>query len=299
MKKKIAFFLIIILGLLVYIKINSTYKEEDSKLSGFEKIKIIFNSGIRPEAPLAKTIKDALIGTTGTYAVAVKNLKTGESYFLNENRQFKTGSLYKLWVMATVFDQIEKGNLKTDEILSGDVENLNKKFNIPEDSVELKEGIVTLRVSDALTQMVTISHNYAAFLLIERIKLSTVGDYIKNKGFTQSVIGANLPTSTAGDIELFLEKLYKGELADKDSTEKMLDLLKKQKLNNKLPKDLPSGIIIAHKTGELDEFTHDAGIVYTPQSDYIIVVLTQSDMPDAAENRIIDISKNVFNYFSK
>ena len=79
----------------------------------------------------------------------------------------------------------------------------------------------------------------------------------------------------------------------------MLDLLKKQKLNNKLPANLPEGVEIAHKTGEIGYFTHDAGIVYTSKGDYIIVVLSQSDMPSAAEDRIASISKNVYDYFQK
>ena len=77
----------------------------------------------------------------------------------------------------------------------------------------------------------------------------------------------------------------------------MLQLLKIQKLNNKIPRYLPKDTVVAHKTGELDPFTHDAGIVYTPNGNYIIVVLSKSDDPDLAENRIADISKNVFNYF--
>ncbi len=299
MKKKITLFLILILTPIIFLIINSGKEEKVDQASGFDKIKIIFKSVLDSKSPLEKTVQDALSGTTGIYAVAIKNLKTGESYFLNEHRQFQTGSLYKLWVMATVFDQIQKGNIKEDEVLSEDVVELNKKFHIPDDSAELKEGVVTLRIVDALNQMIAISHNYAALLLTDKIKQSTINNFLKNNEFLESISGNDLPTSTAVDIELFLEKLYKNELADKVNTDKMLNLLKNQKLNNKLPKKLPEGTMIAHKTGELDNFTHDAGIVYTDQGDYIIVVLSESDIPAAAEGRIADISKNVFDYFSK
>ena len=77
----------------------------------------------------------------------------------------------------------------------------------------------------------------------------------------------------------------------------MLDLLKSQKLNNKLPKYLPQEIDVAHKTGEIDSLTHDAGIVYAPTSDYIIVILSKSDYPPGAEERIADISRAVYEYF--
>ena len=76
-------------------------------------------------------------------------------------------------------------------------------------------------------------------------------------------------------------------------------MLKDQRLNRKLPADLPSNTVIAHKTGELGMFSHDAGIIYTPKGDYIIVVLSKSDTPAAAEKRIADISKAVYDYFLK
>ena len=98
---------------------------------------------------------------------------------------------------------------------------------------------------------------------------------------------------------MFFEKLYRGELADKETSAKLLDLLNRQKLNNKLPRHLPSGTVIAHKTGELGRVSHDAGIVYTDKGEYIIVVLTESSAPLGAEERIADISKNVYTYFNR
>ncbi len=77
----------------------------------------------------------------------------------------------------------------------------------------------------------------------------------------------------------------------------MLVLLKKQRLNEKIPKYIPEGIAIAHKTGELDLFSHDAGIVYTPKDTYIIVVLSENDFRTEANEQIANISKNVYNYF--
>jgi beta-lactamase class A len=93
--------------------------------------------------------------------------------------------------------------------------------------------------------------------------------------------------------------LQKGELANAENTQKMLEFLKKQQLNDKIPADLPNNIVIAHKTGELGLFSHDAGIVYTPKGDYIIAVLSKSDTPAAAEKRIADVSKAVYDYFQK
>ena len=79
----------------------------------------------------------------------------------------------------------------------------------------------------------------------------------------------------------------------------MLDVLKRVKRVDKLPKYLPEAALIAHKTGELDYFTHDGGIVYGPKGPYIIVVLTETKSPPDAQETIANISKAVYNYFEQ
>ncbi|MDZ4228546.1 MAG: serine hydrolase [Candidatus Levybacteria bacterium] len=253
---------------------------------------IIFNSNLH------KTISNSLSGAKGKYSVAVEDLKNGKKESLYGDKVFAVGSLYKLWVMAEAHRQIQEGLLSKDEVLSEEVSVLNKDFNIDPESAELTKGVITLTVRDALKQMITISHNYAALLLTKKIKLSNVANFLEINGFKNSHVG-NVPTSTADNIATFFEKLYKGELANAQYTNEMLALLKAQSLNNKLPKYLPKGTVIAHKTGEIDYLSHDAGIVYAKNRDYVIVVLSESDYPPGAEERISQISKSVFDYFTK
>lgn len=248
---------------------------------------------------LENTVQASLEGTKGTYGIVIKNLKTGESYSVDEDKVFDAGSLYKLWVMATAFKNIQTGAFKEDQVLTEDATTLNSKFYIDPDAAEQTEGTITFTVHDALEQMITISHNYAALLLTEKLKLSSVRAFLEESGLKRSTVGmdGSNPTATPEDIALFFEKLYKGELANKENTEKMLDLLKRQRLKDKLSKYLSQDIVVAHKTGEIGWFSHDAGIVYSPNGDYIIAVLSESDFPLGAEDRIAEVSKAVYQYF--
>lgn len=246
--------------------------------------------------PLGQVVANSLEGTKGSYAVAIKNLNTGEEYYLNEYKSFETGSLYKLWVMAESFHKIQSGELDPEEKMSRTIADLNQTFGIDPENAELTSGGITMTVNQALTQMITISHNYAAMLLTEKNKLSTVRQFLTENGFKDSAVGGD-PKTTALDMLKFYEKLRSGQLANQENTDKMLELLKKQRLNNKLPASLPEGVTVAHKTGELGMFTHDAGIVYGKKGEYIIVVLSESPAPAAAEDRIADVSKAVYNYF--
>jgi beta-lactamase class A len=202
--------------------------------------------------------------------------------------------------MVVTVDQIQQGVVNNDDILTQEIEKLNEAFNIATDEAELTEGTISQSVEEALEQMITASDNYSALLLSEKIRLSNVTSFLQENGFTESTIGDidGYPKSTAYDIALFFEKLYAGELATKENTQQMLELLKNQQLNNKLPKHLPEEVIIAHKTGELDAVSHDAGIVFTQKGDYIIVVMSETEDRYVAVERIALISKEVYDYFS-
>lgn len=270
-------FVIPLITILVIIFSISSFLKENGKLISPKPVKVdkVFSS-------LEKIVANPLRGTKGTYAVIVKNMKDGKGYTKNQDKIFEAASLYKLWVMETVYEKISNGEIKEDEILSQDIEVLNEKFEIKDDAAELTEGIVTMSIASALNQIITISHNYAALLLLEKVGNSQIPSKV-----------------TAKDVAIFFENLYKGELVSKEYSQKMIDLLKKQQLNDGLPKYLPKDTQIAHKTGDIGWFKHDAGIVFTTKGDYIIVVLSESESPAGAQERIAEVSKAVYEYFNK
>lgn len=251
------------------------------------------------EMNLDSIVEQALEGTKGKYSIVVKNLSSNQEYSRDSDRVFESASLYKLWVMAVVFQKIENGEIDKDDLLSQDVSVLNRKFNISSESAELTEGTVSLTVENALTKMITISDNYAALLLSEKVKLAAVTSFLKEYGLTKSKVGnaQDNPMTTARDTALFFDKLYKGEIVSKDASNQMLALLKAQKLNNKIPKYIPEKVFIAHKTGELGVFTHDAGIVYA-DTPFIIAILSESSNPLSAEERVSQVASDIYSYFT-
>lgn len=251
----------------------------------------------QPKENLTELTEQSFSDSPYEYGIVVKNLKTGEMYQMNQDEVLASASLYKLWVMATVFDEIQNGTLAEHDVLTQDVTVLNEKFNIATEAAELTEGTVMMTVGEALERMITVSDNYAALLLSERVRNSTIQRFLTEHGFTKSKLGQP-PTTTAGETALFLEKLYNGDLADDTYTRQMLTLLKNQTLNNKIPRSLPDDVIIAHKTGELGEVTHDAGIVYDKGGDYILVVLSQGNNQAKQEDAIAAYAKTVYDYFS-
>ncbi len=252
---------------------------------------------VRESNELEKAILPLIQNEKGTYSVVVRNLKTNEFYNKDETKKYASASLYKLWTMATVFQQIKDGKLTMDKVVSADIAALNTAFQLGDDA-ELKEGTITRTIQEALEQMITISHNYSAILLTYTIKNSSVRQFLISYHFTDSKTGSP-PTTTAQDIADYYETLYKGELISKEASDEMLAILKRQKLNDRIPKYLPKGTISAHKTGELGGVKHDAGIVFSDKGDYIIVLMSETAAPLKAAEVEANISKSVFEYFNK
>lgn len=271
------------------------------KVLNINYLHIPFVSPLSSSNSLTQVLENEVKTHNKTSGIIIKNLKYNDSYSYNKDRTFETASLYKVWIMATAYQLIGKGQLKENDILEQKIEVLNTKFRIASESAEKKDGTLTQSVGETLEKMITLSDNYSALLLSERVRLARVATFLKTYGFKKSKVGTDgsTPVTTAGDMALFFEKLYQGKLANTENTQKMLSLLKKQQLNNKIPHYLPDTIEVAHKTGELAPLAHDAGIVYLPKKEYIIVVLSENNNRKEAEENIAQISKIAYDYFSK
>lgn len=250
------------------------------------------------ESPQIKSIVDSsLDSSNGTYGIVIKNLTTGEFFDTNENRAFESASLYKLWVMATAFKLISEGKLSENKVMTREIQELNRIFDIDQKDAEATKGAITRNVNEAIEQMITISHNYSALLLSAEIGSASTESYMLELELLNSKLGRP-PITTAQDIALFYEKLYRGEVINKEYSDRMIEILAKQQLNDRIPKYLPQKILVAHKTGELGALKHDAGIIFGKDS-IILVVLSETDSQITAAERIAQLSKSVFEYFEK
>lgn len=250
---------------------------------------------LTPKPKLAKLVEEELAGKTGTYAVAVKNLKTGESFYINENYQFTAASLYKLWVMGQAYEEINEGNLKESDSVSlsrGEIEEIQGFW---------QEGVgnnVYYSVADAIENMIIVSDNDSAITLYTHIGTDKITGFLKKYNFENSIFETP-PKTTAQDIADYLDLLYNGRIVNRDYSIKMLEILIGQRLNDRIPKYLPQDVKIAHKTGELDTFKHDAGIINGPSGDYILVVLTDTPNPQEAAENIAALSQKIYDYFKQ
>jgi len=304
------------LGLLLVLIPISVYKLASSQdKETLDKKVLSANDSLMPtlspektkESRLKQITSQYLASEEGDYSVVIKNLKTGEEYKYNPNKKYDSASLYKLWVMAVAYQEIKDGNLKEDDVLSAPIINLNDTLSTitptptpPDFSPAPITGEpvkISMTVAEALEKMITVSDNYAAILLSSKVGSKKIASFIKDFRFTNSNY-KQPPQTSAQDIGLFFQDLYNGEIIDPEYSGLMIDLLKRQTLNDRIPKYL-DGVEVAHKTGELFGSKHDGGIVYSENGDYLIVVLSDTkDYKKAAEN-IAKYSEAVYKYFEE
>lgn len=108
--------------------------------------------------------------------------------------------------------------------------------------------------------------------------------------------GPDNNVSTPRDMTTLLELIYAGRAASRAGCDEMLRILLKQTLNDRLPRFLPPGTRVAHKTGTLGGIRNDAGIIYVDDNQHVAVTVfaewdhkAVKDDPVAERQRIFDV----------
>jgi beta-lactamase class A len=259
---------------------------------------------------LNKIIKSHLDGKEGQYSVVIVKLNSEEKlYSLNGNIAFPAGSLYKLFLLSAAFEEIEKGRLKEDQEITVSQKHLIEVLGFEDFGYDPEQQNITHKVSAILRRIATISDNYASIMLAEHIGWEKVREQARILGASGTIIKSPIST-TSSDIALYFTKLQKGEVVSKQSSEKIIELLSDSKLNTRIPAKLPETVDasdggklklkIAHKTAELPDLRHNAGIVFLPNNPYVIVLFANEvTYEDDAIELLANISKDVFEYMKK
>ena len=292
--------LLILLSLILISLALTNIGKQTSKEQFFFGSKNLHLPKLRSDPQVDSVIKNSLSGLSGKYAVYIKDLKNQKSYQYNADKKFDSASLYKLAVMYKTYDAFEKNQLAKEDILSEDIVTLDKTLqgieNETENIDQPSQELVAYNVAEALRLMITVSDNYSAILLAERLGWQNIDMLMEEEGLGQiDLIGEDSPAVTAKAVGDLLEKIYSGKAVDPQASAEMKSLLIAQKVNDRIPKYLPGDIKVGHKTGELESVRHDAGIVLGKNSHYIFVFLSETPIPEDATETIALLSSKIYN----
>jgi beta-lactamase class A len=271
-------------------------------------------------APLAKAHK-------GKLAVAVKDLTTGEEFYLNADEVMPTASLIKLPVMVETYWQADAGKVKLDTSVT-----LKKDDKVPGSGIltgHFSDG-ATFPLRDAVRLMIVFSDNTATNLVLDQIGIPSTNERMEKLGLKNTKINAKvfkgsttsiapertkkygLGSTTAREMVQLLELIEGGKAATPAACKEMLGHLRACDDKEKMTRFLPPGTVVAHKTGSVNASKTDAGIIYVPDPadkkkahPVALCVLTDENddkrwvLDNAGQVTIAKIAKEVYDHFAK
>ncbi|HZU06316.1 MAG TPA: serine hydrolase [Chloroflexota bacterium] len=250
--------------------------------------------GLIEDAALAALVQQHLAPLRGVFGVAIKDLDSGRGVLINADRMLPAASLFKLAVMYEVFRQHDAGQLQLTERLTLSAHYAQYDLG----TLDLPVGSV-LSIQDALERMITRSDNSTANLLLDRVGVANVNATMRALGLEATRIAREQLTTSAHDMLRLLERIARGQGPSAASSAAMLQLLLAQRVNDRLPAQLPPGTPVAHKTGNLPGIVHDVGIVYAPGATFVIALLA-AEAPEvgAVTQAEATLARAVYDYFT-
>ncbi len=211
------------------------------------------------------------------WGIVVKSLEGPTfSASLNNDKEFRSASIYKLFLTLPLFNQVPV------EHQQGTMVTVNGKQKSLATCVDL---------------MLRVSNNECGEAVGYYVNWQKADKVLAERGFTHTVFGKSsyLKTS-AGDTAAFLESLY-GDMFNRTARETIMASLKQQRWRDGIPSGCP-GCVVANKTGSIDNVMHDAAIVEYQGGTYVLTIFSEggsfkqiAQLTGQIQQRILDTTQ--------
>ncbi len=254
-----------------------------------------------------REVAEKLIGESGAeVSVAYRTLDGREEWMCEADRVFHAASTMKVPVMVELFRQEAEKSLRlSDEI---DVRNDFKSvvdgspysLSLGDDSdATVYQNVGKTMTLEALNvQMITVSSNFATNLLIDRLGVENVRETVEamgahghagpargrgSEGVRPGHHQRNHGSRTVPDPERHRPRARRSR---RPRVSGWWRFSAAQKFNDGIPRGLPPGTRVAHKTGTITRVHHDAAIVYGDPP-CVLVILTRGIEKEADSDALI------------
>lgn len=243
----------------------------------------------------------------GVMGLAVKDLTSGEEFFINPDEIMPQASSIKIAVLADLYLQVQQGRLKLTDQYVVRQEDLVSGSDI---MLGLTPGVTRLTLRDLATMMVAVSDNSATNVLIDRVGIENVNAMLEGLGLHVTRLRRKMMdlkaasegrenVSTPREMMTLLETIYRGKLLNPEMTADFMKMLSTHKESSML-QGLPDDVVAANKPGELEAVRNDSGIVLVKNRPYVLCVMT-AYLKDEKEGSaaIRKIATLTYSYFDR
>jgi beta-lactamase class A len=270
----------LVLLCLLFANTTSAQNTSNSQSADAEKQKSLWTK-------LEFTINEIDRNLDGVLGVAIEDLSTAQKFLLRADSVFPQASSIKIAVLAELYHQAQlsaqgaSGKAKLTALYTMRAADLVADSDI---MGGLTPGITQLTNRDLATMMVAVSDNAATNVLIDRLGMENVNALLDSLGLHNTRLRRKMMDvkaaaegreniSTPLEMLTLLEKIYQGKVLDKEMTADFFKMLSTHKASF-IPRDLPDGLQIANKPGELEAVRSDSGVVFLQNRPYVICVMT-------------------------
>ncbi len=257
-------------------------------------------------ARIEKDVKDLVnkkirTGEAKDISVYYRDLHNGPIISINEDTLFTPASLLKVPIMLMYYKMAEV-NPKILEAKTGKDYEPTAEMNVTDINQSIKAH-TEYTIQELIDKMIKYSDNRSKQLLLlylEEINpdfdlyLQTINDLgiITDPNKIDDFISVKTQAS-------IYRVLYNAAYLNNEMSEKALKLLTQAEFSEGIAAGIPSHIPIAHKFGDRigtngEIQRHDCGIVYVPDNNYLICVMTRGWDANKLSNSIKEISKMIY-----
>ena len=216
------------------------------------------------------------------YSVYLAYPQKSDETFIYNLKPMRSASMIKVFILAAVMEKANLGELDIDEVL---ILKSSDKVGGAGILAGYSSG-TELTLREVMELMITHSDNTATNILIDRLGMSAINEYIQRQGYGDTILRRKMMDydaiaagrenfSSVQDLGTFFTRLYNCECVSEKYDKIMIDFLVKQTDTDCFPAALP-GKQIAHKTGALNGLYDDGGIIYSDAGDAVLVIMTEN-----------------------
>ena len=269
---------------------------------------------------LEADIKTTFAEEEGTFALAFKDLNTGETILINERDSFHAASTMKTPVLIELYKQAEAGKFSlSDSIVvknefTSIVDSSTFSLSIDDDSEsELYQMVGSKQtIAQLAYDMIIASSNLATNVVIELVDAKKVTQTMRELGASEINVLRGVEdikayelglsnSTTAYDLLVIFEKLAKGEVVSPKASEEMINILLDQKFRDIIPALLPEEVIVANKTGSITAVHHDSGIVFLADGRKYVLIILSKELGDfdSGTHIMAKVSRMIYDYLNQ
>ena len=288
--------------------------------------------------PALDRIQELVASFDGVAGVAARDFDTGEEILFNADTIFPTASTFKTVLLYELFRQVDQGIIDPAARITFEDRHRVPGSGVLQDldagaSLTVKD-IATLMIvvsDNAGTDIIyDLIGRAPVAATIERLGMSqthlplgcwgilaglqnldpddpslTYVELKRRLAETESPWDSNAlketpdnDISTPNDLLHLVETIHKGEGLSTAARDAVIDILLRQKSDERIPALLPFGVKVAHKTGSVKGVRNDIGIVYAGDHTYGIALMSKrAESGVEATQLVAKLSKIVYDAF--